>query len=300
MKSRICFILLASCIALGVQAQKKNLKFTKKAVKTAVLPAAADSLKPVDAMLYSYAQGVLFGESLREHIVTRLGVDSTYLPTVVDYFTNPMTGEKAKLQYAITAGQQIADQNRKSIIPMLNYQATGSRDTTFAIESEYCRALAQQVLRQPTELSVDSAKALVNQQKAYFNAKYKAANKVYLVENAKKPGVKKTESGIQYEILTEGNGPKPTADSKVLCHYEGKLIDGTVFDSSYDRGEPATFPVKGVIKGWQEILQMMPQGSKWRVVIPQELAYGDRGAGQQIPPYSTLIFEMELIKADAK
>ena len=180
---------------------------------------------------------------------------------------------------------------------MRNVFVTGGAGVLCA---EFCRALAQQVMRKPTDISVDSAKALVNQQNAYFNAKYKAQNEAYLVENAKKEGVMKTESGLQYEILIEGNGPKPTADSKVLCHYEGKFIDGTVFDSSYDRGEPATFPVKGVIKGWQEILQMMPEGSKWRVTIPQELAYGGRGAGSQIPPYSTLTFEMFLIKADAK
>ena len=293
MKGKIFLTLILAAVCLGMQAQKKK-------PSSAPVAAVADSVEPVDAMLYSYAQGVLFGESLRDHIIQRLGVDSMYLSTVVDYFTNPMTEEKAKLQYAITAGQQIADQNRKSIIPMINFQATGSRDVHFADEAEYCRALGQQVLRQPTDISVDSAKALVNQQNAYFNAKYKAKNEAYLVENAKNPEVKTTPSGIQYVIKAQGKGPIPTADSKVLCHYEGKLIDGTVFDSSYNRGEPAKFAVKGVIKGWQEILQMMPEGSHWVVTIPQELAYGGRGAGQQIPPYSTLTFDMILVKADAK
>lgn len=300
MKARIFLMLLLAATCMAGQAQKKKGGKAKKADINVLAAVEADSLKPVDARIYSYAQGVLFGESLREYIVKQLGIDSTYIPTVVEYFTNPMTEEEAKLQRAKTAGQQISEQNRKSILPMINFQATGMRDSNFADETEYCRALAQQVMRKPTDISVDSAKALVNQQNAYFNAKYKAKNEAYLVENAKTPGVKTTESGIQYVILQEGNGPKPAADAKVKCHYEGKLIDGTVFDSSYERGEPAVFPLKGVIKGWQEILQMMPEGSKWRVTIPQELAYGGRGGGSQIPPYSTLTFDILLIKADAK
>ncbi len=300
MKTKIFLALLLAVLCTGVQAQKKKAAKAKTATKETVTTAKPEEVKPVDAALYSYAQGILLGESLRDHIVQRLGVDSTYLETVVTYFTNPMPEEEAKHQYAITAGQQIADQNRKSILPTLNFEATGVRDTNFTIESVYCQALAEQVLRQPTQLSADSAKKIVAQQREYFNVRYKKLNEDYLAEHRNDPGTKVTPSGIQYVVLHEGTGPKPTADAKVLCHYEGKLIDGTVFDSSYQRGEAATFPVKGVIKGWQEILQMMPQGSRWRVIIPQELAYGERGAGAQIPPYATLIFEMMLIKADAK
>ncbi|MCP4441495.1 MAG: FKBP-type peptidyl-prolyl cis-trans isomerase [Aureispira sp.] len=120
------------------------------------------------------------------------------------------------------------------------------------------------------------------------------AGQLYMEKNAKKKGVKQTASGIQYEIMKAGEGAKPTATSKVTTHYHGTLIDGTVFDSSVDRGQPATFPVNGVIKGWQEILPMMPIGSKWRVTIPAHLAYGNRGQGS-IKANSTLIFEIELI-----
>ncbi|NIB44001.1 FKBP-type peptidyl-prolyl cis-trans isomerase [Pseudomaricurvus alkylphenolicus] len=117
----------------------------------------------------------------------------------------------------------------------------------------------------------------------------------YLEENAKKDGVTVTESGLQYEVLVEGDGELPTQSSTVRTHYHGTLIDGTVFDSSVDRGQPAEFPVGGVIAGWTEALQMMKVGSKWRLTVPYNLAYGERGAGGAIGPYATLIFEVELL-----
>ena len=120
----------------------------------------------------------------------------------------------------------------------------------------------------------------------------------FLAENAKREGVISLESGLQYEILNEGKGQIPTIDDKITAHYHGTLIDGTVFDSSVDRGEPASFPVNGVIAGWTEALQIMPVGSKWKLYVPSELAYGERGAGQIIGPYSTLIFEVELLSID--
>ncbi|MEZ4915258.1 MAG: FKBP-type peptidyl-prolyl cis-trans isomerase [Chitinophagales bacterium] len=120
--------------------------------------------------------------------------------------------------------------------------------------------------------------------------------KAFLAENKDKKGVSVTSSGLQYTILKEGNGPKPSATSTVTTHYEGKLLDGTVFDSSYERGEPATFALNRVIPGWTEALQLMPEGSKWRLYIPSELAYGERGAGESIEPNSVLIFDVELLK----
>lgn len=122
-----------------------------------------------------------------------------------------------------------------------------------------------------------------------------AEGKAFLAENKKHASVKETESGLQYEVLTEGTGKVPAKTDKVRVHYTGSLIDGTVFDSSVQRGTPAEFPVTGVIAGWVEALQMMPVGSKWRLTIPHELAYGERGAGASIPPFSTLIFEVELL-----
>ncbi len=123
-----------------------------------------------------------------------------------------------------------------------------------------------------------------------------ADGNAYLEENAKRDEITITDSGLQYEIINEGSGEKPTASSTVRTHYHGTLIDGTVFDSSYDRGEPAEFPVNGVIAGWTEALQMMPTGAKWRLHIPYNLAYGERGAGGAIKPYSTLVFDVELLE----
>ena len=122
-----------------------------------------------------------------------------------------------------------------------------------------------------------------------------AAGEEFLAENAKKEGVVVTESGLQYEVITEGEGESPTAESTVSVHYHGSLIDGTVFDSSVERGQPAEFPVGGVIAGWTEALQLMTEGSKWRLYIPFNLAYGERGSQGAIPPYATLIFEVELL-----
>lgn len=127
------------------------------------------------------------------------------------------------------------------------------------------------------------------------------AGKKFLEENKKKPGVKTTASGLQYEVIKEGNGPKPKATDNVKVHYTGTTIDGKTFDSSVDRGEPVEFPLNGVIRGWTEGVQLMTVGSKYKFYIPAELAYGEQGAGQAIPPGATLIFEVELIdivKAD--
>jgi FKBP-type peptidyl-prolyl cis-trans isomerase FklB len=128
--------------------------------------------------------------------------------------------------------------------------------------------------------------------------KMREDSKVYLDKNKTKEGVKSTASGLQYEVLASGKGKAPVATDNVTVHYTGKLVDGTVFDSSVTRGEPATFVVNQVIPGWTEALQLMREGDKWVLVIPSELAYGDQGAGAQIPPHSTLIFEVELIKVN--
>lgn len=127
---------------------------------------------------------------------------------------------------------------------------------------------------------------------------HKEEGEAFLTENKNKAGVTTLPSGLQYEVLTEGTGPKPTPRSSVTTHYHGTLINGTVFDSSYQRGQPATFGVNQVIAGWTEALQLMPEGSKWRLYIPSELAYGKRGAGRDIGPDSALIFDVELLKVN--
>lgn len=151
-----------------------------------------------------------------------------------------------------------------------------------------------------TEMSHAEAQKVVSEhfqklaEEAY--AKVKEAGVSFLEENKKREGVVTLPSGLQYMVLKEGNGKQPKATDRVQCHYEGTLIDGTIFDSSIKRGEPAVFGVSQVIAGWVEALQLMSEGAKWRLFIPQEMAYGAHGAGEHIPPYSALIFDVELIK----
>ena len=136
----------------------------------------------------------------------------------------------------------------------------------------------------------------INKQRAEAGKAHKEAGEKYLAENAKKDGVITLPSGLQYQVLKEGNGKKPNAKDSVKCHYEGFLIDGTVFDSSVQRGEPAVFGLQQVIAGWTEGLQLMQEGAKYRFFIPYRLAYGEGGAGSSIPPFAALIFDVELIE----
>ena len=158
------------------------------------------------------------------------------------------------------------------------------------------------VLSEKKEPKIEGADAQKIIKKYFIKAQDKATKQrtkegeKFLAENAERKEVIVLESGLQYEILKNGNGPKPNLNDQVTTHYHGTLIDGTVFDSSVERGQPATFPVSGVIKGWTEALQLMEVGSKWKLYIPYNLAYGEKGAGAQIGPYTTLIFEVELIK----
>ena len=165
---------------------------------------------------------------------------------------------------------------------------------------DFAQAIADVLNRKETAISHNEAREIVNK---YFmeleekmNAENIAKGKAFLEENAKKEGIITLPSGLQYEVITEGNGKKPSATDKVKCHYEGTLIDGTLFDSSIKRGQPAVFGVNQVIRGWVEALQLMSEGSKWRLFIPSELGYGAQQAGEMIPPHSTLIFEVELIE----
>jgi FKBP-type peptidyl-prolyl cis-trans isomerase FklB len=155
------------------------------------------------------------------------------------------------------------------------------------------------------EVSDDDLKAANEVVNAYMQSQQedqhqgnKLKGEEFLAKNKERNEVKVTESGLQYEILEEGEGPIPSAGDKVNVHYHGTLINGEVFDSSVDRGKPISFPVTGVIQGWQEALQMMPVGSKWKLYIPYDLGYGSKGAGASIKPYSTLIFEVELLEIE--
>ena len=150
------------------------------------------------------------------------------------------------------------------------------------------------------EMTYDEAKQVINdfftQMQREVNDRNRAEGEAFLAENKKKSGVVVLPSGLQYEVLTEGKGKKPAATDRVQCHYHGTLINGEVFDSSIERGEPAVFGVSQVIPGWVEALQLMPEGPKWRLFIPSDLAYGENGAGGKIAPNSTLIFDVELLK----
>ncbi|MBR5612308.1 MAG: FKBP-type peptidyl-prolyl cis-trans isomerase [Bacteroidaceae bacterium] len=165
---------------------------------------------------------------------------------------------------------------------------------------DFAQAIADVLNRKETAISHNEAREIVNKYFMELEEKMNAENiekgKAFLEENAKKEGVITLPSGLQYQVITEGNGKKPSATDKVKCHYEGTLIDGTLFDSSIKRGQPAVFGVNQVIKGWVEALQLMSEGSKWRLFIPSELGYGAQQAGEMIPPHSTLIFEVELIE----
>ena len=167
------------------------------------------------------------------------------------------------------------------------------------VMDDFMQGLSDVLEEKAPQLSYDEAKREIE---AYFMDLQQKAVKLnkevgeeFLKINAHKEGVTTLPSGLQYEVIKMGEGPKPTLSDTVTCHYHGTLINGIVFDSSMDRGEPASFPLRGVIAGWTEILQLMPVGSKWKVTIPSDLAYGDRGAGEHIKPGSTLIFIIELL-----
>lgn len=165
---------------------------------------------------------------------------------------------------------------------------------------DFAQAIKDVLEGNPTAISHTEARQIVNEYfeklEAEMNAESIEKGRKFLEENGKKENIVTLPSGLQYEVIKEGNGKKPKATDRVRCHYEGTLINGTLFDSSIQRGEPAVFGVNQVIAGWVEALQLMSEGAKWRLFIPSDLAYGANGAGEMIPPHSTLIFEVELIE----
>ncbi len=201
-----------------------------------------------------------------------------------------LTTGKDKLSYAIgmNVGKNLQRQSI-DVDPAILMQ--GLKDTMAGGKTLLTEQEAQSVL---TEMQAEARKRQEEKMKVAGEANKKEGD-AFLAANKTKEGVVTLPSGLQYKIIKAGTGPKPTATDSVVCNYRGTLIDGKEFDSSYKRGEPATFPVNGVIKGWTEALQLMPVGSKWQLVVPAELAYGSRGAGPDIGPDSTLIFEVELM-----
>ncbi len=211
----------------------------------------------------------------------------------------PLTTQTQKFSYALgmNIAKNLGNQLKQGSVEVdWNLVAQGLKESTSGGKTRLTEDEAKAVLTE-----VQSEAQMRMQQKAQeAAAKSKAEGEAFLAANKTKDGVVTLPSGLQYKILTAGTGPKPTVSDSVVCNYTGTLIDGKEFDSSAKHGKPATFPVTGVIKGWTEALQLMPVGSKWQLFIPSGLAYGERGAGADIGPNATLIFELELLSIQEK
>ena len=269
---------LASCTA---QAPKANLK------------------TDIDSL--SYSIGMAQTQGLKGYLTGRRDVDTAYMAEFIKGL-NEGANKTSKKDIAYMAGLQIGQQISNQMMKGIN-QELFAGDSTKTISKDNFMAgfiagtlekggvMTMEAAQEYTRTAMETIKAKAMEEKYADN---KAAGEKFLAENKTKEGVKTTESGLQYKVITEGKGEIPADTCKVKVNYKGTLIDGTEFDSSYKRNEPATFRANQVIKGWTEALTMMPVGSKWELYIPQELAYGSRESGQ-IKPFSTLIFEVELV-----
>ena len=269
---------LASCTA---QAPKANLK------------------TDIDSL--SYSIGMAQTQGLKGYLTGRLDVDTAYIAEFIKGL-NEGANKTSKKDIAYMAGLQIGQQISNQMMKGIN-QELFAGDSTKTISKDNFMAgfiagtlekggvMTMEAAQEYTRTAMETIKAKAMEEKYADN---KAAGEKFLAENKTKEGVKTTESGLQYKVITEGKGEIPADTCKVKVNYKGTLIDGTEFDSSYKRNEPATFRANQVIKGWTEALTMMPVGSKWELYIPQVLAYGSRESGQ-IKPFSTLIFEVELV-----
>ena len=251
----------------------------------------------------SYMMGVSNTQGLKDYVIGRLGVDSAHMADFVRGIEQGMKETDAK-QKAYMAGVQIGQQVSGDMFEAINNQIF-SGDSTQSLSKENFLAGFMAAVQEKGLVSADSAGVYVRTKAEAIKEKaleakyadYKKENEEFLANNKGKEGIQVTASGLQYKVITEGKGEVPTKESRVKVHYKGTLIDGTQFDSSYDRKEPTTLRADQVIKGWTEALTMMPVGSKWELYIPQELAYGSREAGK-IKPFSTLIFEVELLEIE--
>ena len=291
----IALALVVSASFSTVDAKKKK---DKKADKTEVVKAPVKLLSSSDSL--SYTVGMSVTEGLVGYLQSQLGVDTAYMTDFVAGFEEAVKALKDPRQKARMAGVTIAEQVSGRMLSGLKQEADGAPDSIN--EQLFFRGFADALLGDTTVMTTSKAHT-VSSQKTEANRQAKIAaqtekGRAFLAENAKKEGVICLPSGLQYKVLKQGDGIVPQKTDKVKVHYEGRLIDGTVFDASSKHGtEPATFRPDQVIKGWTEALTMMPVGSKWQLFIPQELGYGERAAGQ-IPPYSTLIFDVELVGID--
>lgn len=288
MKLRNILILaLAASVCTGIARSRKKQKPVPVVVEQ-------PELKPVDSDKFSYAMGVYQASGLKNFLGQRENIDSTQYEDFVRGLNSTISPEEQKRQIAFVTGLRIAQQLREQMIPSFNTSAVGKADSDYTQEELLRQGITEGLLGKAV-FSADSAQKVVDQQMAYQVEQMKKQNLKWLEDNKKNdPEVKTTASGLQYKVLTQGTGVCPVDTNEVEVNYEGKLIDGTEFDSSYKRGKTATFGVTKVIKGWTEGLKMMPVGSTYMLYIPYELAYGERG-NRNIPPYSTLIFKVELV-----
>lgn len=292
---KIALLLLAAFLCGGLQAAPRKKEKKNKAVATA---------QPVDTVsveMFSYLIGRLNTQGLLEYLQRQKGLDSKYLPQFVEGLGISELTEADRQAKARISGTEIRRDVEERIMPNITKQMDDSLD--LLNREAFLRGFMEGVLGTASDISNDSAMSIVEKQLKYYHEnrmdrKYGANRKAgekFLKNNLKDKSVKQTPSGLQYKVLTQGTGATPTQAQKVKVHYEGRLVDGTVFDSSYKRGQPATFGVTQVIKGWTEALCMMPVGSKWELYIPYQLAYGDQEQST-IPPFSCLVFTVELLE----
>jgi FKBP-type peptidyl-prolyl cis-trans isomerase FklB len=251
----------------------------------------------------SYSIGMANSQGLKEYLVGRMDVDTTYINEFIKGL-NEATSKESKKDIAYFAGIQIGQQ-LNMMTKGINQELFQGDSTKTINKDNFIAGFIAGTLEKGGLMTVEQAQGYTERAMEEIKTKAleekfgenKAAGEKFLAENKKKEGVQTLPSGLQYKVITEGKGAIPTATSKVKVNYKGTLIDGTEFDSSYSRNEPATFRVNQVIPGWTEALQLMPVGSKWELYIPQEIAYGSREAGK-IQPFSALIFEVELVSIE--
>lgn len=291
----LALVILASASFNMAQAAKKKKKSAKEpVVAQVVLRSASDSL--------SYAAGKAVTEGLIEYLQREMQVDTAYMADVVAGFNEAMKSNGDPQYKAYAAGVQMARLVLGRILPGISSEFEGTRDTinTDLFTAGYRDALLGDTTRFTDAKAREFFTMRMKESKEEAQRAYRDANERWLTDNKSKEGVVTTPSGLQYKVLRKGTGAVPTKDDRVTVKYEGKTIDGTIFDSSYKRNpQTTTFGCSQVIKGWTEALTMMPVGSKWELYIPQQLAYGERQAGQ-IKPFSTLVFTVELEKIEEK
>ena len=259
-----------------------------------------------DVDTLSYAIGMAQTQGLKEYLVGSLGVDTAYMAEFIKGLNEGVNAGENKKKAAYYAGIQIGQQISTRMVKGINHELFGEDSTKTISLKNFMAGFVGAVTGKKGQMTMDEANEtaprMMQEIKARELAKSfgpnKEAGEKFLAANAKKEGVKTLPSGVQYKVIKEGTGAIPTDTSLVKVHYEGRLVNDTIFDSSYQRGEPATFRANQVIKGWTEVLCHMPEGSIWEVYIPQELAYGERQQNK-IDPFSALIFKIELLEANA-